>query len=186
LASISGYAKSGAEGRSKKLFGENMKNILTTIAILFSGLILCHAQTRTGLPLDLDYAMSKQQVVNHLKAMDVYRTQSSEPDTIDYVIPDHVTNTKNGLFLKFSEDKLVEIASMKSGMDGALYTTYLSKLLEQAQQWKAMGCETIIEDEGNAFYLYRNLTSYFSISGSKSRVTLTFMEKNFHEKVYSK
>ncbi len=149
-------------------------------------------QTRTGLPFDLDYFMSKQQVVSYLKAFDMYRIESGKEDTIAYAIDAPDTNTKNGLFLEFKNDKLVEISSMKTEMDEVLYKRYIILLLEVAQQWKASGIEIVREDNVNTYYLYRDNKSYMSISGGfrgkpgKFNVMTTFSERNFFNQRLSK
>jgi hypothetical protein len=150
-------------------------------------------QSRTGLPLDLDYFMSRQQVLSHLKAFDVYRSESGVADTVAYVIPPTPdANTKNGLFLKFSGNKRVEIASMKSDMSKPLHETYMGRLLSEAQQWKTEGAATVQEDKNNYFYLYRDNKSYITISGSaapgsngKYSVKIAFTERRFHDKKFS-
>ena len=125
------------------------------------------AQPRTGLPFDLDYLMSKQEVLTHMKAMAMYRVDSGNVNEIAYVIAAQDTNTKNGLVLEFSGDKLVEISSMKAEMNQQMYDRYLKELLSQASIWKAAGMDAVMEDQANAFYLYKDLKSYVSISGNK-------------------
>ena len=57
---------------------------------------------RTGLPFDLRWGMTKQEVQSHLKALDMYRVvDENSPDTIIYSVPAPDTNTKDGLFLDF-------------------------------------------------------------------------------------
>ena len=156
--------------------------------IIFSPLLAATksmGQPRTGLPLDLDYFMSRAEVVSHLKAFDAYRVESGREDTTAYVTPAPDTDTKNGLFLKFSEDKLMEIASTKIGMSKPMYDSYMSRLLSTAQQWKLQGIETIYEDQRHAYYLFKDNRSYISISGSaasggngKFNVTITFTERH--------
>jgi len=145
-------------------------------------------QTRTGLPLDLDYSMSSQQVLSHLKLLDMYRVESGKEDAITYITPAPDTDTKNGLFLQFKNDKLVEIASMKTEMDEALYNRYVSRLLEVTQQWKSQGVESVYESKASSYYLYRDNRSYMTISGGtvtgktgRFSVTTTFSEKRFFE-----
>ena len=145
-------------------------------------------QTRTGLPLDLDYSMSRQQVLSHLKLLDMYRVEGGKEDTITYITPAPDTDTKNGLFLQFKNDKLVEIAFMKTEMDEALYNRLVTKLLEVSQQWKSQGVETVYESKASSYYLYRDNRSYMTIivgtvSGNSGRfsVTTTFSEKGFFE-----
>jgi hypothetical protein len=167
-----------------------MKTLLRTcvfVALLVSTTAM--GQSRTGLPLDLDYFMSRQQVLSHLKLLDMYRVEKANGNTITYVIPAPDTDTKNGLFLKFSEHKLVEIASMKTGMSKALFESYMSKMLLMAKQWKAEGVETVIEEKDLSYYLYRDRKSYMEISGSalagsdgKFLVTITFTERQAHDR----
>ena len=145
-------------------------------------------QAPTGLPLDLDYFMSRQQTVAHLHLLAPYKVESRNPNTLAYVLPDPVTSTKNGLFFEFKGDGLVEIASMKTGLTSLLFTKYMTGLLSIAEQWKAAGVETIVENKEHCFYLYRDRRSYMTISGGyeegspdKSRVTTTFTERNAHD-----
>jgi hypothetical protein len=147
------------------------------------------AQADTGLPYGLDYLMSKAQVATQLSAMAAYRVESGDPNTVAYVIPAPDTNTKNGLFLEFNGNELVEISSTKSSMDRALYDRYLDTMLAQAKQWIAAAMSSAMEDKLNTFYLYRDLKSYVSISGSrdakardKFSVSISFMEKKHFEK----
>lgn len=146
-------------------------------------------QSSTGLPLGLEYSMSKAEVLAHTKVMASYRIQDTDPAAISYVIPAPDTNTKNGLFLKFAGDRLVEIASMKSEMNKAMYDTYMASLLSQANKWKAAGVETVWEDTSNSIYLYRDEKSYISISGTalskaknKFSVTITFIDRKHKDR----
>ena len=92
-------------------------------------------QGRTGLPLDLNFAMSKEDVLIHMKALDLYRVESGSKDMIAYVVPDPASNTKNGLFLKFSDENgLIEIASTKADMSFDLYEDYMKKLSNNAKE----------------------------------------------------
>ena len=145
-------------------------------------------QGRTGLPLDLDYGMSRDQALNHLKALDMYRIGSSDNDTIAYVVPAPDSNTKNGFFLEFDNGLLVEIAAMETEMNHQLYESYMKSLLEQAKTWKDAGMEAVIEDKGNALYQYMDNRSIVGISGSpmlpskdKYSVQITFTEKLYYQ-----
>jgi hypothetical protein len=145
-------------------------------------------QARSGLPFDLDYLMSRQQTVAHLHLLDVYKVESGNSNTLAYVLPDPATDTKNGLFFEFKGDRLIEIASMKTGLTSLLFTKYMTGLLSIAEQWKAAGVETIVENKEHCFYQYRDSRSYMTISGgaeegdhNKSRVMTTFTERNAHD-----
>ena len=161
------------------------------IAIIGARLLvgLAYGQQATGLPMGLEYMMTRSQVLSQLKALEAHRVDSKAADTFAYVVPAPDTNAKNGLFLQFDQNRLVSITSMKSEMDKQLYQTYMSKLLQQAQQWKSQGVKTVHEDKSNAFYLYRDDKSYISFSGSplqgkpgRFSVDLEFTEKRFFEK----
>ncbi|NOZ10042.1 MAG: hypothetical protein GXP09_03185 [Gammaproteobacteria bacterium] len=163
--------------------------VFTFIAILGAFVASAHAQSPSGLPMGLDYGMPKADVLAHMKAMASYRVQDTKPTTIVYVVPAPDTNTKNGLFLDFAGDRLVEIASMKSEMNKAMYNTYMASLLGQANKWKAAGVETIFEDKSNSMYLYRDHRSYITISGSalsedrnKFSVTITFTDQKYQDR----
>jgi hypothetical protein len=171
-----------SEGRSlKKLLC--MGVILTVLTVTTAW-----GQSRTGMPLDLDYFMSREQVLTHLKLLDTYRVESGKTNSLAYVVPSPDTNTKNGLFLEFSDDKLIEIASMKMGMNKALFEKYVADLISLSEKWKADGVETVIEEKSYCYYLYRDRKSYIEINGDatagrdgKFSVTLTFTERLFRD-----
>lgn len=155
------------------------------VAVCFSA----NAQNeRTGLPFDLDYAMSEQQTLDQLRALDMYRIDG-KPGELTYVIEDQDTATKNGLFIVFEENKLVEISSMKTDMDKALHDRYMKEMTEVGRQWQMLGCELLVKNESNHFYLYRDMRSYMTISGSpvpnvndKYSTSVSFEEKSYFEK----
>jgi hypothetical protein len=162
---------------------------LQCIAILVITAPSAFGQPSTGLPFDLAYSMSRQQAVEHLHLLHEYEVASGEPDTLAYVTPDPATDTKNGLFLKFSDKGLIEIASMKTGLTKSLFEKYMNSLLALALQWKTTGVETVIEDTEHNFYLYKDFRSYMTISGDlvnggddqRSSVSVTFAERNAHD-----
>ena len=145
---------------------------------------------RTGLPFDLEYFMTKPDVVNHLKAFAMYRVDTEKEDEIAFVVPDPGTNTKNGMFLEFERGKLVEITSTKSGMKKAQFETYLKQMLSVADKWKTSGASTVFESTTNNFYLYKDERSYMTISGGDPSedfsVDVSFTEKEYHETRYGK
>lgn len=58
--------------------------VLFIAQLLFSELLF--AQTGAGLPLGLDYSMTKAQVTKHLVAMESHRIQTGKPNTVAYVV----------------------------------------------------------------------------------------------------
>lgn len=73
------------------------------------------------MPLGLSFGMSREGVKTHLTAFTAYIVNSHDANMLIYVIPSPDNGTKNGLFLKFSKDKLVDIASTKADMS-LIYT----------------------------------------------------------------
>lgn len=165
--------------------------MILMVSGLFAIIGAALAAERTGLPFDLEYFMTKPEVVNHLKAFAMYRVNTEKEDEIAFVVPDPGTNTKNGMFLEFERGKLVEITSIKSGMKKAQFETYLKQMLSIADKWKkTSGASTVFESTTNNFYLYKDERSYMTISGggpSESfSVDVSFTEKEYHERRYGK
>jgi hypothetical protein len=164
-----------------------MRALVAATLVLTLG--LANAESPSGLPFDLKYGMSRAETQAHMKAMEQYRAASGSSNELTYVVPDPMSGSKNGLLIKFDTDKLVEIASMKSGMSPDAYSKYLAALLAKTKEWSRQGMTTVMEDSANAFYLYRDDRSYVSVSGisnvdkapSKS-VTLTFTEAQHFNK----
>jgi|GEM_PF-1746379 len=124
-------------------------------------------QTRTGLPFDLKWGMTKQEVQSQLKIMDVYRIVNNEqPDTIAYSIPAPDTNTRNGLFLDFNNNKLVQINSTKFDMNTELYKSYMDRLLKIGMAYEAEGMQIVVEDKVANIYVYKNSKNVIKISGN--------------------
>jgi hypothetical protein len=96
--------------------------ITKTILVMLFFATSAFGEERTDLPFDLNYFMSQRAVSAHLRAIDAYRVESQNKDTIAYMIPAPDSNTTNGLFLRFNDDKLIEIDSTKFGMNSELYT----------------------------------------------------------------
>jgi hypothetical protein len=144
----------------------------------------------TGLPLDLDYLMPKDAVLQHLKLIDVFRVDSENPCELAYVVPNPDSNTKNALFVTFDDDKLVRIADVKSGMNKAMFDSYMLQLKGIASKWKASGCTPVFENEKDMYYVYKDMRSYMSISGAALRtqpdlysVTVEYTEKTYQNKI---
>lgn len=166
-----------------------MKMLIIAVSLVSFFLATHVGAQESGLPLGLDYSMSRAQVLAHTKLMASYRVKDTKPNTIAFVVAAPDTNTKNGLFLDFVRDRLVEIASMKSEMNKAMYDTYMESLLSQANKWKAAGVETVWEDKNNSTYLYKDDKSYITISGgalfkdkNKFSVTITFTDHQHHDR----
>jgi hypothetical protein len=167
-----------------------MKTSLAVLAVVLCLLSIgLHAQEKAGLPFGLRYGTTRSQATTQLAALADHRVDSGDPNTIAYVVPAPDSDTKNGLFLEFHENKLVEISSMKSRMPRPLYDKYVKQLLSQASGWVAAGMTPVMENKENSFYLYRDLQSYVNISGSKERgaadlysVTLSFIAKEHFER----
>jgi hypothetical protein len=147
----------------------------------------------TGLPLDLNYYMTKDAVLQQLKLIDQFRVDSKDANQLAYVVPNPDSNTKNALFVTFDNDKLVRIADMKSGMSKPMFDSYMQQLKGIASQWKAKGAATVFEKETDMYYVYKDVRSYMSISGTllgnKSglySVTVEFTEQNFQNRLLNK
>ncbi len=135
----------------------------------------------SGLPFGLDYSMTKRHAQQTMQTLSQYKV-STPQGMIAYVIPDPATSTVNSLFLDFKDDRLMQIASVKSEMGEALYARYLEQLLQQAQKWVAQGVEKVWEDPKSKVYMYRDEKSVISISGrdeggGKYTVSLTFKDR---------
>lgn len=148
------------------------------------------AQSYSGLPLDLRYGMSRAETQAHMKLMRQYEVPPPNAGELAYVVPDPGSSSKNGLFLKFDGEKLVEIASMKTGMTQPMYDKYMESLRTKTKEWIGQGMTAVLEDRRNAFYLYKDERSYVSVSGTSSAdkspmksVTLTFSEGKYFKKV---
>jgi hypothetical protein len=145
------------------------------------------AQTLTGLPLGLDYSMTKPQVLEQLKAFTSYRVTDVDANTIAFVVPAPDTNTKNALFLKFSNNHLVEISSTKAGMTSALHASYIEQLKKTARKWKDEGALVLHEDNVGLSYVYKDVRSVMLIQGtpdstaSNYSASVTFYDRAFKE-----
>jgi hypothetical protein len=144
----------------------------------------------TGLPLDLDYLMPKDAVLQHLKLIDVFRVDSGKPEELAYVVPNPDSNTKNALFVTFDNDKLVRITDMKTDMSKPMLDSYMQKLKDIANQWKTKGATAVFEKDADMYYLYTDNRSYMSISGSALEkkpglysVTVEYTEKTYQNKI---
>jgi len=168
-----------------------MKNKIVAgfiILLAFTGTAL--GEGKTGLPFDLDYSMSKERAIDQLKAMDANRIQDVPNDTIAYAVHDFESNTVNALFVKFSNDKLVEITSTKTGMNNELYERYMRTLLDQAKVWVDQGMEVLMEDKNENDYIYKNNSTVVSIMGGRApnesgkfEVNLTYYEVNYFDRM---
>jgi hypothetical protein len=156
------------------------------LAVAWAGTSSAHGQS--NLPLGLRFGMSQDQARTHLVAAAAYATKTNRSNELAYVVPEPSTNTRNGLFLKFENSALVEIASAKSEMDEVLYRSYLSRIRSEAERWVNQGAQVVFEDNLNSFYVYHDAHSFITISGAfrqqpngKSMVTITFTESRYHE-----
>jgi hypothetical protein len=147
----------------------------------------------TGLPLDLNYYMSKDSVLKQLKLIDQFRVDSKDLNQLAYVVPNPDSDTKNALFVTFDNDKLVRISDVKSNMNKPMFDSYMRQLKGIADQWKAKGAAIVFEKNDDMYYVYKDIRSYMSISGAaldKSpglyMVTVDFTEKNFRNKILNK
>lgn len=134
----------------------------------------------------LSYSMSKSDVKSHLKAMATYEIDTGDENRVAYITPDIIKKTETALFLQFDRGKLVEIASGKYEMDIDEFEAYLEKMLLIAEEWKSAGVTTVVESKTNNMYIYKDMRSYITISGSakldKYSVSISFTEKNYQEK----
>ena len=155
------------------------------LSALFLALSIGSSEAQTGLPFGLNFGMSRAAAKAQLAAFAAYTTDSHDPHVLAYVLLAPDTDTKNGLFLTFDADKLVEFASTKTDMAFDLYRKYLNGLLAQAKAWKAAGMTPVLENSENNFYAYKDDKTVASVSGSnmsKSKqfeVTVSFTEKVF-------
>jgi hypothetical protein len=124
-----------------------------------------------------------------MKAMEQYRVPPPSANELAYVAPDSMSSTKNGLFVKFERDKLVEISSMKTGMSQEAYNKYMDALVAKTKEWINLGMKQVMADKLNAFYLYQDDRSYVSVSGTSvadksatKSVTLTYSEHAYFKK----
>jgi hypothetical protein len=147
----------------------------------------------TGLPLDLNYYMSKDAVLQQLKLIDQFRVDSKDINQLAYVVPNPDSNTKNALFVTFDNDKLVRITDMKSDMSKPMFDSYMQQLKGVANQWKAKGATIVFEKDADMYYVYRDIRSYMSISGAPLdkkpglySVTVEFTERDFQNKLLNK
>ena len=147
----------------------------------------------TGLPMDLNYFMSKDAVLQHLKLIDQFRVDSKDINQLAYVVPNPDSNTKSALFVTFDNDKLVQIMDVKSDMDKPMFDTYMIKLKDIANQWKAKGASIVFEKDADMYYVYKDVRSYMSISGSALEkkpglysVTVEYTQQDFQNKLLSK
>lgn len=158
------------------------------VALLFLSLQLSPviASERTGLPLDLSYEMTREQVELHLRPIAMYAIDGANKEQLAFMIPDGIMGSDNVLSLSFHDGKLVQITSSKFGMSDALRGKYITALLHTAQQWKDAGVTTIYESKTNGIYLYRDNRSYMKIgTGSADDgyyVDVSFTEIKFFEK----
>jgi hypothetical protein len=142
-------------------------------------------QSRTGLPLGLDYPMTEQQVRDKLKAFAQYEA-TFKPGAIAYVIPDIATNTKNNLSLYFEGGHLSEIVSGKSEMDASMQEKDIDLLRKQAADWVARGVEILLEDPQNSNFIYRDQRtdiskmSFKAVDGKFSVSTTASSSLNWH------
>ena len=138
------------------------------------------------LPLNLKFSMSKYEVMDHLKAFHGYKIDAGSPNKIAFLIPDTLTKTKTGMFLKFYSNRLVEITTGRYGMKKRYYDKYMKEMMSKVSQWKRDGIETVIESPENNMYVYRDLKQYVTVSGAKYKtglqVTISFTEKRFQER----
>ena len=135
------------------------------------------------LPVNLKFFMSKHEVINHLKAFHDYEVESGSPNKVVFLVPDTLTKTKIGFFLKFNSDRLVKITSGRYGMKKDYYEKYMRKMKTNISQWKRQGIETLTESAINNMYIYRDDEKYVSVSGAKYKtgfqVEISFTERNF-------
>ena len=147
----------------------------------------------TGLPLDLNYYLSKDAVLQQLKLIDHFRVDSKDINQLAYVVPNPDSNTKNALFVTFDNDKLVRITDMKSDMSKLMFDSYMQQLKGVANQWKAKGAVIVFEKNADMYYVYRDVRSYMSIAGAALdkkpglySVTVEFTERDFQNKLLNK
>ena len=138
------------------------------------------------LPLNLKFFMSKQEVMGHLKPFLGYKVDAGGPNKIAFLIPDTLTKTKTGMFLKFYSNSLVEVTTGIYEMKKGYYDKYMKEMMAKVSQWKRDGIETVVESAANNMYIYRDLKQYVTVSGAKYKtgfqVELTFTEKKFHDR----
>jgi len=185
------YIWSGAKQRSSKLVSTaTLAQVVQDMDLppLDYGIDSRGIGTET-LPFSLKYFMTKAQVENLLGAFSAGRIDSGDPDVLAYSVPDQLTGTTNALMLVFSAKGLVEISSMKRSMSKPMYEKYLGEMREQASAWRASGMNTVMEDDSNAFYLYKDSRSYVEVTGTTQvssandyRVTVTFSEATHFDK----
>jgi hypothetical protein len=144
------------------------------------------ASERTGLPLDLSYGMTREQVELHLKPIAMYTIDGVNRDQLVFMISDGIMELDNLLSLSFHDEMLVQITSSKFGMPAALRDKYVTALLRTAQQWKDAGVVTIFESKTNGIYLYRDNRSYMKIGTGAADdgyyVDVSFTEREFFDK----
>lgn len=137
------------------------------------------------LPFDLNYFMTKKDVLNHMKMLKSFKTNTGDKNEIAFVIPVSSDNTVNGVFLKFQKNKLVSIASMKSKMSTVAYKKYFKKMLSKTDQWKSAGAISVMESAEHNMYLYKFMGSYINVTSGGSpnnhNVTISFYEIGYHE-----
>tara|TARA_B100000686_G_C16287367_1_gene711886 strand:+ start:81 stop:632 length:552 start_codon:yes stop_codon:yes gene_type:complete len=140
------------------------------------------------LPFDLNYFMTKKNVLNHTKMLKSFKTNTGHKNEIAYLIPVPSDNTVNGIFLKFQKDKLVQIDSVKAKMSTVLYKKYFKRMLLITDQWKSAGAITVMENAKQNIYLYKFMGSYISVSSGGSpndhTVTISYSEIGYHEQKY--
>ena len=138
------------------------------------------------LPLKLKFFMTKHEVKDHLKAFIGYKVDARDPNKMAFLIPDTLTKTTTGMFLKFYSNRLVEITTGRYGMKKRYYDKYMKEMMSKVSQWKRDGIETVIESPENNMYVYRDLKQYVTVSGAKYKtglqVTISFTEKRFQER----
>jgi hypothetical protein len=140
------------------------------------------------LPFDLNYFMTKKDVLNHMKMLKGFKTNTGDKNEIAFVIPVSSDDTVTGLFLKFQKDKLVSIASMKAKMSTIFYKKYFKKMLSKTEQWKSAGAISVTENAELNMYLYKFMGSYISVTSGGSpnnhNVTISFYEIGYHEQTH--
>ena len=66
------------------------------------------------------------------------------------------------------------------------FEAYLQQMLLIAEEWKSAGVTTVVESKINNMYIYKDMRSYMTISGSKTedkyQVSVSFTEKNYQER----
>ena len=131
--------------------------------------------------------MTKVQVLDQLKAFNSYRVPDVDANTIAYVVPVPDTNTKNALFLQFSNNHLVEISSEKKGMTSTLHASYIEQLKKTAKKWKDAGASVLHEDDIGMSYVYKDDRSFMIIQGTPSASSSQFSTSvTFYDKDYKR